>query len=111
MEENTIDILYARADNAVNRLSVADNHWTFQKIAGNHAWWCFNHGHKEALLRVRFTKYGKLEFKVYDVGLVKFIDGTDSFTFTLDSQLEDSQEDIFLDDHLIEPLNRLHNIN
>ena len=109
-DTNAIDLAYSRVAAAVNRLDEADNHWKFQKIAGNHAWWCFNHGHKEALLRARFTHHGHLEFKVYDVGLVRFNNGKESFSFLIDSQLEDQQEDIFFDDHLIGPLNRLHNI-
>ena len=110
MEENNIDILYARADAAVDRLSVADNHWTFQKIAGHHAWHCINHGHKEAMLVIEYDKYGNLVFKVIDTGLIRFVDGRVSFNFTMPGILEDEQEDEFLDAHLISPLNYLHGI-
>ena len=108
--ENTIDILYRRAEQAVNRLSVADNHWTFKRVPGQYAWWCFNHGHKEAILTIEFDNQGRLHFIVLDTGLVRFIDGTYKFEFYMTSNLTDQEEDSFLDRHLVNELNRLHNI-
>lgn len=107
---NNIDILYEKAEAAVNRLSVADNHWTFERVPGMHSWWCVNHSHREALLNLEFDAYGDLNFKVIDTGLVRFVNGQLSFSFRMNTELTDEAEDQFLDVHLIRQLNRLHNI-
>jgi len=107
---NNIDILYNKANAAVDRLSVADNHWTFKKIAGNHAWNCFNHGHKEALLIVEYDRHSTLNFKVIDTGLIRFNNGQTEFRFSMPTELDDNQEDSYLDTHLIAPLNTLHGV-
>jgi len=108
--ENTIDRLYRFAEAAVDRLSVADNHWTFKKIPGQFSWWCLNHGHREAMLNIEFDFQSNLRFRVLDTGLVRFIDGTSAFEFAMSSQLSNVEEDAFLDINLIAKLNYLHNI-
>jgi len=109
--ENNIDRLYRKASNAVDRLSVADNHWTFEQVPGQYYWWCVNHGHKEALLKVHFESTGRLSFRVIDTGIVRFVDGSSVFQFVMDNELDDEVEDEFLDAHLIAPLNYLHGID
>jgi len=108
--ENNIDRLYRKASNAVNRLSVADNHWTFEQVPGQYFWWCINHGHKEALLKVHFESTGRLSFRVIDTGLVRFVDGSSVFQFNMQNELDDAAEDEFLDTHLIHALNVKHGI-
>lgn len=107
---NNIDILYDKAEAAVNRLSVADNHWTFERVPGMHAWYGVNHGHHEALVTIEFDAYENLHFKVIDTGIVRFANGQQVFRFNMNTNLTDEAEDAFLDVHLIRQLNRLHGI-
>jgi len=110
--QNRIDTLYTIMEDAVNRLSVADNHWSFTKVPERFAFYAFNHGHKEALIQMEVNPAGDIVFKVIDVGIIRFVDGTNMFQFTMDPKdMTEEEEDAYLDLHLIHVLNVKHGIN
>ena len=108
---NRIIELHNKVTDAVSRLSSADNNWTFEFTGAEGKYYCIHSGFKEATLYVDVDTDGCVRFNVYDMGIVRFIDGSNHFTFKMDAEnLDETQEDAHLDTHLIARLNQLHGL-
>ena len=108
---NRIVQMHNKVSDAVSRLSVADNNWDFQYTGTYGKYYCCHSGYKEATLYVDVDVDGCVKFNVYDMGVVRFTDGSNTFSFKMPAEnLDETQEDAFLDEHLIRRLNALHGL-
>lgn len=108
---NRIVQMHQKVADAVSRLSVADNNWTFQFTGTEGKYYCLHSGYKEATLYVDVDVDGCVKFNIYDMGIVRFADGSQHFSFKMPAEnLDEAQEDVYLDEHLIRRLNVLHGL-
>ena len=108
---NNIVQLHQKVTDAVSRLSDADNNWTFNYAGTEGKYYAMHSGFKEAILRIDVDTDGCVRYNVYDTGIVRFNDDTKHFTFKMQAEnMNEAEEDAYLDEHLIAKLNRLHGL-
>ena len=94
---------------AINHLSQIENNWNFNKITRTSKYVCSHSGFEEAKMSIRVNADDSIEFTVYDIGEIKFVDGTRSFSFTMKS--EDVGDLEFLSNNLVKVLNAKHGLS
>ena len=106
-----IDNMYMKVDDALSRLSLFDNHWTFDKIpSAGRQYIAKYHDHEEAKLVIDVDKDNLVNIHVYDIGLVRFNDGSRVFVRYMPATLTEEEENDWLNENVITTLNDLHGV-